>query len=397
MRDAAKLYDKRTPGAVSLDAFGCSAMEPHVFKEQLKRVFNLKVTAPELGALMRVFDVDGDGTVSCEEFTKVFIAMGFAEREREIRETKEKNRLAEIAKKEEIARKEKEKMDKHQLECSYEYTQEEFQSALSKLTDAAWRYDKTMPGAPNLSAFDSKEMRPFEFKEQMKRAFKMTISPPELGALMSIFGKDGIIGCANFLAKFLKVGVAERTRRNQQWREMQLKEEEAKKQKKLEEQQLLEKKNAMKVQKTFTDQDFQSAYAKLTDAAIKYHKDAPGAVGLNAFECVSMPPHVFKEQLKGVFGIKVTPQELGALMSYFDNVNELNCQYFLMRFFRIGNEERYRIANTWKASQKERAEKERVEREERLAESMNRGKVDIDTNFLEADFDSALDKVIILL
>ena len=40
-------------------------MPPHVFKEQLKRVFNLKITAPELGALMRVFDVDGERDEFC--------------------------------------------------------------------------------------------------------------------------------------------------------------------------------------------------------------------------------------------------------------------------------------------------------------------------------------------
>jgi hypothetical protein len=158
----------------------------------------------------------------------------------------------------------------------------------------------------------------------------------------------------------------------------------------------LEKKQAMKVETTFSDSDFQSAMAKMTGAAVKYHKGAPGAVGLNAFECVTMPPHVVKEQLKMVFGIKVTPQELGALLSYFGDVKELNCQHFLMKFFRLGYEERYRIESVWKEDKKIKAQQRKQQEEDKLYESVNRGKVDIDHNFLESDFDSALEKIITL-
>lgn len=50
LRDAARLTDA-SGGAMR--SFETAFMEPHVFKEQLKRALNLKVTAPELGALMR--------------------------------------------------------------------------------------------------------------------------------------------------------------------------------------------------------------------------------------------------------------------------------------------------------------------------------------------------------
>jgi Ca2+-binding EF-hand superfamily protein len=43
---------------------------------------HLQVTPAEMGALVSVFDVDGDGVITCEEFTKVFLNMGFKERER---------------------------------------------------------------------------------------------------------------------------------------------------------------------------------------------------------------------------------------------------------------------------------------------------------------------------
>lgn len=50
LREAAKLNDVN---AGSMRAFDAAYMEPHTFKEQLRRLFNLKITPPELGALMR--------------------------------------------------------------------------------------------------------------------------------------------------------------------------------------------------------------------------------------------------------------------------------------------------------------------------------------------------------
>jgi hypothetical protein len=54
-------YDKNHPSAMSLEAFEGAKMTAPVFKEQLKRVFHIKLTAAELAALMRHFDQYGDG------------------------------------------------------------------------------------------------------------------------------------------------------------------------------------------------------------------------------------------------------------------------------------------------------------------------------------------------
>jgi hypothetical protein len=36
-------------------------------------------------------------------------------------------------------------------------------------------YDKNMPGAPTLEAFETKEMEPHVFQEQLRRAFLMKV------------------------------------------------------------------------------------------------------------------------------------------------------------------------------------------------------------------------------
>ena len=45
---------------------------------------------------------------------------------------------------------------------------------------------------------------------------------------------------------------------------------------------------------SYTEEEFQSAFSKLAYAALKYNKAGPGAIGLNAFEAETMPPHIFK-------------------------------------------------------------------------------------------------------
>ncbi len=83
--------------------------------------------------------MNGDGAITCEEFTKVFVNMGFEEREKELRDAVERQRKADQARADEAARKEAELASKNTMKVSYAYTPEEFQSAIHKLLEAAWR------------------------------------------------------------------------------------------------------------------------------------------------------------------------------------------------------------------------------------------------------------------
>lgn len=415
LRAAAKLYDKATPGAMSMKAFEVKEMPPHIFKEQLKRVFNLNVTPPEMGALMSVFDCNGDGVITCEEFTKVFINMGFEEREKELKLAKEKQKRYEQRQKELEERKRQELEAKNGLKVSYGYTEEEFNSAMHKLLEAAWRYDKNMPGAPCLDAFNSYDMEPHVLNEQLKKAFYMKLTPQELGAIMHYFDpeKTGKVHCETFLKRFFKLGFEERQARKRVWRELQkelikqrLEEEERKLQ-------ALELKAAsisapssqhslgggdsvVSSGKDFTEQDFQSAFSKLTQAAIKYDKSLPGAVGLNAFEVISMPPHVFREQLKLVFNVKISVQELWALLSVYDKdrKGEINCKNFINQFIRTGIDERHRIKTLWKVEEVQK-QKELQQRElQKQQEKEQKAWEEVDFDFLEEDFETILHRFV---
>lgn len=321
--------------------------------------------------------------------------MGFAEREREIREFKEKNRLAEEARKAEAERKEQELAMKNASKLSYKYTEESFSSALAKLTEAAWAFDKNGPGAPDLTAFEAKDMEPHVFKEQLRRAFNMNLNPQELGALMTIFDpeKKGTVICIEFLNKFLKVGMDERARRWQQWRDHELELEKSRAEAEAQKKKADDEKHFIKLRE-YSDDQYETAVQKLTQAAAKYIKGAPGAVSLTAFEAQTMLPHVFKEQLKLVFGLKVTIPELSALLHFFGNDEELTCREFVVKFVRMGIEERQSMRKKWKEDDKAKKEKADKLKEEILIKNGLRGVTEVNKNFVEEDFDSALGKLI---
>ena len=69
-------YDKRSIGPGGLKGFEGSDMTPTVFREQLKRAFNIKLNPRELGAAVDFFDQDGSGTINCPEFLSTFFDIG---------------------------------------------------------------------------------------------------------------------------------------------------------------------------------------------------------------------------------------------------------------------------------------------------------------------------------
>jgi hypothetical protein len=65
--------------------------------------------------------------------------MGFEERQKMKLEERMKQKRIEEARKAEAERKQKELAMKNALKCTFNYSEEEYQKAIQKLTDAAWR------------------------------------------------------------------------------------------------------------------------------------------------------------------------------------------------------------------------------------------------------------------
>ena len=64
-------------------------MDPTEFKELLKGNFDIYLTPGELDAMVRMFDTDGNGGISCVEFMTTFFRIGLKERSRVLEEKRE--------------------------------------------------------------------------------------------------------------------------------------------------------------------------------------------------------------------------------------------------------------------------------------------------------------------
>lgn len=155
-------------------------------------VFNVQFTVNELNAYIRDFNKDDpeaskDDVINCGAFLVSFFRIGFVEKEKRVREywAKKKKTEEDRAQRRREAREALEQ--RNQLKPNFDFTPSDRESALAKLRFAAKQYDKSMPGAMSMKAFEEKTMPANVFKEQLKMVFNMQVNTSELGALMSIF------------------------------------------------------------------------------------------------------------------------------------------------------------------------------------------------------------------
>ena len=203
---ASAKYDKNSPGCMGLEAFDAAYLTPLEFREVIKRVFGLVLTAKEFATVYKEFKNE-DGNVVSQTFLTSFLRLGAEERARLKKLELEKQRRDEHHRKFAHLRKMKELEDKTVLEVTYDFTADEENAAFKKLREAAKKYDRTHPAALGLNGFDASELSPAEFKEMLKRTFAVVLTPPELGALIKHFDPDGtgFIESKEFLSFFIKV------------------------------------------------------------------------------------------------------------------------------------------------------------------------------------------------
>lgn len=65
---------------MSLSGFDSKALNPTEFRSQLRTNFLIELTNAELGAIIMLFDKDGDGTVDTVEFINEFFRLGKLEK-----------------------------------------------------------------------------------------------------------------------------------------------------------------------------------------------------------------------------------------------------------------------------------------------------------------------------
>lgn len=398
MTEAAKKYDKNHPASVSLDGFEGASLNPAMFKEMLKRTFGLKLSPPELGALIKVFDKDGDGNIDTAEFLLTFFKHGFAAREQELQQQREKQIRMNVEAEQEKIQKMKELEEKSEMKLDYDFSEADEARMHVKLKNAAKKYDKNHPASVSLEGFDAKFLKPGVFREMVRRTFNLHFTGKELGAAVKTFDKvgDGTINCRDFLVYFFQVGYAERNRdRMDQMatQRAQNAQAEAIRIKKLQD---ADQKVIHKVVEEYDADDKESALCKLEAAAALYNKNHPSSVGLEGFDGSYVGPGVFKEMLKRTFNIVLRPEELAAMMDEFPyegDKTKVNCANFLKRFFKMGFEVRSEIHKKQLEEQREAEARRREEEAAKKKALEEKNNSECDYNFSEEDKNTVLEKL----
>ena len=400
LKGAAVKYDKTHPSSMSLDGFEGSYLTPGVFREMLKRTFNILLTPTELKALVTEFDTNNENKVNCTEFIKQFFKLSFEEKSKLHHELLAKQRETEKEMEEAERRKKKEIEDKMNLEVDYDFTKQDEEIALAKITKAAIKYDKNHPSAPNLDGFNGAFMSPYVFKDMLFRAFNIKLNPKELGATMKHFDKDlnGTIDCAEFLNSFFRLGFDCRSKMHKDHLEKQKLANYNRERNELLKLQSQEKKMNLKVDWDFTDDNLNEVKEKITKAAMKYDKNHPASVSLDGFETKILPPGIFREMIRRTFNIHLSPKELAAMLTLFESDKEGNVDTanFLTKFMRIGLDERYKFKTESIEKQRKAAKQAKKDREDKIAAQWKKMEdlVDIDYNYTPDDEQQAINKLI---
>ena len=190
----------------ALEGFKGGDMSKSEFDSQIRKAFAIVLSPEELDAVMDIFDLDGDGLISCAEFLSLFLRMKRAGEKEESDQAKEVEQEKIRRRKTEIKLRERREEEKIK-ETVEPWDEEDLKSAVGAIAEAACRWDSGKAGPAGLAGFQCSGLNPIEFREQLWRTFDLTFTKAELSALCESFDKDGdqTIDGGEFLSLFFRL------------------------------------------------------------------------------------------------------------------------------------------------------------------------------------------------
>jgi len=356
------------PTKISLAGFDSVCLDATQFREQLRQNLNVILTDEELGALVYLFDKNGDGFIDTVEFKNEFFRLGKQDRDK-FNHHKAQEKEKHKKRKAKLEAKQKAYLERFsKSNVSDTWTEAQQANAIKKIAHVAFSYDSFKGGLEGFA--NAKHLSPTEFKEIMRRKFEMYLTPEETGALADMFDRNdiGMIDTSEFVYQFFKIGRREREYHFNIQKQKTLENQVAEKER-------IEAATArygslvQARMEPSTEEDRTSALAKITQAALHFKSDSAFSGNLwNSFESSDLNPTEFKELLKANFDIYLTPGELDAMVKLFDtdNSGDVSCVEFMTTFFRIGLRERSRLVAEKKIEQEKLARAEQIRKEKRI-------------------------------
>ena len=363
LEDAATKFDAERAGPTALTAFDAKTLSIAVFREMLKRVFNLKVNDSELAYIAKIFSVPVSDNISsnasvstdnsaatnnneivCKDFLNKFLQLGIQKRhEMKMAQLEKQRRMIEDAK-EESVRKKLEADKKLDIKVDDNFTQQDYNSGMGKLRQLAANYQRGHPSAPSLDGFTSGGMlKPDEFRFLILRTFNETLSNMELSALVRFYDSEGqdMVDSNAFLTHFLKMQRLEQDKkRKEELRILRNREKQAQ----VEEDERVRREQQQEIEMIkYNNKDEASFIEKLRNIAQEYTVDSAvyNETLSAAFKGPSLNAKAFRQIILRVFNVKFTFPEIGVLLSVLDKGGSgtIDGQYFLNWFYKFCRKE----------------------------------------------------------
>eukprot|EP01038_Epipyxis_sp_PR26KG_P008892 gene8892-11995_t len=187
-----------------LAGFDGAKLKKNEFRTLLRRCLNINLRNVEFEAFFQSMDADGSELIDGVEFVRYFFMLGNKAR-REI----SLDGIERLAKKEKEEKRreveEKERIKKWESSQISHFTSEERDTALLKLSEAAYQWD-----AEDVSVTKGFEayLTPYEFKLQLEKSLHLKLSGSEVGALIHEFTTRSGENCVDgilFIKKLISI------------------------------------------------------------------------------------------------------------------------------------------------------------------------------------------------
>jgi hypothetical protein len=384
---------------VRISAFETSSIDYNNFRMLLGRMFFLEFTDAEFEEVCHLFDSNGDKEVDGDEFIVCFTILSNIEKD-----NARKRQIARRQKDHEVFLEIERKIlaDKEEFASGvvdYDFSEEESESALTKLRNAAHLYDRTHHSARSIKAFEIATMTPLEFRDNISSVFDVSLTAQELGAAVMHYnkGSQGDVKCAEFILEFLRVGYEYRMKmRSKQIEKTQLAEKKEKKDRELKLAEQLKKLEERGADMDFDEGDVKSMKEKIRSIAKGFDRMHPAAPSLGGFDSKYLSPGLFRVSLFNTFKVSLTDKELGALTTEFDTANrgEICNHEFLVHFIRVGYQERSKCRTKQLKATRSVVVKDAEENERKCMEDWKIDNERFDPNdYSEDDYHNAIMKI----
>jgi hypothetical protein len=154
--EAAMKFDRETAGQQLLKALENRELEKHYFRHTLKTKMDCRLTEEELDALLPYFD--NKGLVNGCEFILLFYKIRFECRAKALTERIEREKKLNSEAQTRADRRKTELFKKCSVAIDYGFSPQDQENAIKKLQEAAFLYDRLMPGSVQLDGFECESM-----------------------------------------------------------------------------------------------------------------------------------------------------------------------------------------------------------------------------------------------